>query len=65
MFSEIWGRIGFGLIFIGFNLTFMSMYIIGLLGMRRRVYTYPEELGVGTLNFARPSARISWGPGLW
>jgi cytochrome c oxidase subunit I+III len=51
MSSEVWGRIGVGLIFIGFNLTFMSMYIIGLLGMRRRVFTYPEELGVGTLNF--------------
>src|SRR5690606_11147743 len=45
------GRIGFGLIFIGFNVTFISMYVIGLLGMRRRVFTYPEELGVGTLNF--------------
>ncbi|KJR99671.1 MAG: hypothetical protein VR65_15570 [Desulfobulbaceae bacterium BRH_c16a] len=50
MFNKIWGGIGFGAIFIGFNLTFMPMYIIGLLGMRRRVYTFPEDLGVGTLN---------------
>jgi cytochrome c oxidase subunit I+III len=48
--GENWGRVGFGLIFLGFNFTFIPMYIIGLLGMRRRVFTYPEELGVGTLN---------------
>jgi cytochrome c oxidase subunit I+III len=49
--GENWGRVGFGLIFTGFNFTFIPMYIIGLLGMRRRVFTFPEELGVGTLNF--------------
>lgn len=51
MSSKMWGWSGCGLMFVGFNLTFMPMYIIGLLGMRRRVYTYPEDLGVGTLNF--------------
>jgi cytochrome c oxidase subunit I+III len=51
MFSELWGRIGFGLIFVGFNVTFVPMYVIGLFGMRRRVYTYSEEMGVGTMNF--------------
>ncbi len=50
LFSELWGRVGFGLIFVGFNLTFLSMYVIGLFGMRRRVFTYPEEMGVGALN---------------
>jgi cytochrome c oxidase subunit I+III len=49
--GELWGKIGFAMIFVGFNVTFMAMYIIGLLGMRRRVFTYPEELGVGDLNF--------------
>lgn len=51
MYNRIWGGTGFGLMFIGFNITFLPMYIIGLFGMRRRVYTYPEDLGVGTLNF--------------
>ncbi|MBM9606071.1 cbb3-type cytochrome c oxidase subunit I [Desulfopila inferna] len=51
MYGRIWGGTGCGLMFLGFNLTFLPMYVIGLLGMRRRVYTYPEELGVGTLNF--------------
>jgi cytochrome c oxidase subunit I+III len=48
--SEGWGKIAFGVIFIGFNLTFIPMYVIGLLGMRRRVYTYSEVMGVETLN---------------
>jgi cytochrome c oxidase subunit I+III len=50
MFSQLWGTIAFGLVFLGFNVTFVPMYVIGLFGMRRRVYTFPEELGVGTLN---------------
>jgi cytochrome c oxidase subunit I+III len=50
MFNILWAKIGFGIIFTGFNITFIPMYIIGLLGMRRRVYTYPEEMGVGPLN---------------
>ena len=53
--GEGWGRLGFGLVITGFNLTFLPMYVIGLLGMRRRVFTYPEELGVGTLNFLATS----------
>jgi cytochrome c oxidase subunit I+III len=51
MYSKLWGGIACGLAFAGFHLAFFPMYVIGLLGMRRRVYTYPEELGVGTLNF--------------
>lgn len=48
--SERWGRVAFWLILIGFNVSFFPMHISGLLGMPRRVYTYPSELNVGTLN---------------
>jgi len=44
------GRIAFWLMFVGFNVTFVPMHLTGLLGMPRRVYTYPAELGVGWLN---------------
>jgi cytochrome c oxidase subunit I+III len=48
--SERLGRWAFGLMFVGFNVAFFTMHLTGLLGMPRRVYTYPEELGWGTLN---------------
>jgi cytochrome c oxidase subunit I+III len=40
----------FWLFFIGFNLTFFPMHVLGLRGMPRRVYTYPAEMGWGALN---------------
>jgi cytochrome c oxidase subunit 1 len=50
MLSETLGKVGFGLLFVGFNLTFFPMHTLGLMGMPRRVYTYPAELGWGGLN---------------
>lgn len=40
----------FWLVFIGFNLTFFMMHLVGLLGMPRRVYTYPGDVGWNWLN---------------
>jgi len=48
--SEKMGRIGFWLMFIGFNVAFLPMHFTGLRGMPRRVYTYPEGLGWDWLN---------------
>jgi cytochrome c oxidase subunit 1 len=50
MMSERLGKWHFWLAFIGFNLTFFVMHILGLMGMPRRVYTYQAELGWGPLN---------------
>jgi cytochrome c oxidase subunit 1 len=50
MLSEFWGKVSFWLIVGGFNLGFFPMHILGLQGMPRRVYTYPEAMGWGTLN---------------
>jgi cytochrome c oxidase subunit 1/cytochrome c oxidase subunit I+III len=36
--------------FIGFNVTFFPMHILGFLGMPRRVYTYDSGLGWSGLN---------------
>jgi cytochrome c oxidase subunit I+III len=48
--SERLGRIAFWLMLIGFNITFLPMHLTGLRGMPRRVFTYPEGLGLDTLN---------------
>jgi cytochrome c oxidase subunit 1 len=46
MMSERLGKIGFWMIFLGFQLAFFPMHFAGLLGMPRRVYTYPAGLGL-------------------
>src|SRR5690606_13966217 len=38
-------RWAFWLTFGGFNLTFLVMHVTGLMGMPRRVYTYPADVG--------------------
>ena len=46
MLSERLGKWSFWLMFIGFNVGFFPMHISGLLGMARRVYTYPSGAGL-------------------
>src|SRR5205823_692554 len=36
--------------FIGFNIVFFPMHLVGLRGMPRRVYTYPPDIGWTRLN---------------
>jgi cytochrome c oxidase subunit I+III len=50
LMSERLGRWNFWLFFIGFNVAFFPMHLLGLKGMPRRVYTYREGLGWDTLN---------------
>ena len=50
MLDERAGRWNFWLFFIGFNLAFFPMHQLGLIGMPRRVYTYPDGLGWNELN---------------
>jgi cytochrome c oxidase subunit 1 len=45
MLDERMGKLHFWLMFVGMNLTFAPMHILGLHGMPRRVYTYPAGLG--------------------
>ena len=40
MLDERLGKLTFALLFVGFNLTFLPMHMLGLLGMARRIYTY-------------------------
>jgi cytochrome c oxidase subunit I+III len=50
LLSERLGRWNVALLFVGFNLAFFPMHVLGLHGMPRRVYTYLPETGWGTLN---------------
>jgi cytochrome c oxidase subunit 1 len=40
------GKVHFWIMIVGFNLAFGPMHILGLQGMIRREYTYPESLGL-------------------
>ena len=48
--SDRLGRVAFWLMFTGFNITFLPMHLTGLIGMPRRVFTYPAGLGWDWLN---------------
>jgi cytochrome c oxidase subunit I len=52
MLDERWGKVNFWLTFIGFNLTFMIQHVLGMLGMPRRVFTYPALPGWEAMNMA-------------
>jgi heme/copper-type cytochrome/quinol oxidase subunit 1 len=51
MMNERVGKISFWLMFIGFNVAFFPMHILGLLGMPRRIFTYPAGIGWDATNF--------------
>ncbi len=48
--DEKMGKWFFWLFVIGFNATFLVQHVLGLIGMPRRVYTYPDLPWYGTLN---------------
>ncbi len=50
MLSERLGKLSFWLVFVGFNVGFFPMHLAGLLGMPRRIYTYPADSGWAAAN---------------
>ncbi len=50
--NEKLGKVHFWVMFIGFNLTFAPMHWLGLQGMVRRTWQYPEGLNLGPWNLA-------------
>ena len=58
MMSERLGRWSFATLFVGFNVTFFPMHLLGFLGMPRRVYTYPAAMGWGPLNLVASGGAV-------
>ncbi len=50
MMDERLGKWNFWVMFFGFNLGFLPMHTLGLLGMPRRIYTYGADMGWSTQN---------------
>lgn len=63
LLSESLGKWSFGLTFVGFNVTFFPMHLMGLLGLPRRVYTYSPELGLDGMNLAATGGAFVMGGG--
>ena len=51
MLSETLGKWHFWLLVIGFHVTFDPLHFAGLLGMPRRIYTYPAGRGWESMNY--------------
>ena len=43
MYNETVGKIACALVFVGFNMTFLTQFFIGSQGMPRRYYTYLDQ----------------------
>ncbi len=50
LLHERLGKVSFAMMFVGFNVAFLPLHHVGLLGMPRRVYTYLPETGWAPIN---------------
>jgi len=64
MLSERLGRLHFWLFLIGFQMTFTTMHVQGLLGMPRRIYTYPADRGWEIWNLITSLGVVAQGAGV-
>jgi cytochrome c oxidase subunit 1/cytochrome c oxidase subunit I+III len=61
--SERLGKVSFWVMFIGFNVAFFPMHILGLLGMPRRIYTYDHGLGWDGINLLVSLGSVAFATG--
>jgi cytochrome c oxidase subunit I len=58
LLSDRLGQWQFWLFFVGVNLTFFPLHVLGLAGMPRRIYTYGPETGWGLLSFVSAAGQV-------
>jgi cytochrome c oxidase subunit 1 len=46
LYPEIWGKLAALTMFLGFNLTFFPLFVLGYLGQPRRYHVYPPEFQI-------------------
>lgn len=63
LLSERLGRWNFVVMFVGFNMAFFPMHLLGLQGMARRVYTYPAGVGWELGNLVATIGAVLFGAG--
>jgi cytochrome c oxidase subunit 1 len=65
MMSEGLGHLSFWLMFIGFNVAFFPMHLLGLHGMPRRVYTYQAGMGWDNMNLLATAGALTLALGIF
>jgi cytochrome c oxidase subunit I+III len=64
MLNEALGKVSFWIMFVGFNVGFFPMHLLGIEGMTRRVYTYQPGLGWDSLNLISTIGVLVLGVGI-
>jgi cytochrome c oxidase subunit 1 len=64
LMGESLGRVSFWLMFVGFNVAFFPMHLLGLQGMPRRIYTYQPGMGWEQLNLTASIGAMVLGIGI-
>ena len=64
MLNEGVGKVAWGFIVVGFHTIFFPQHIAGMLGMPRRIQTYPDGIGLEIWNFASTFGTFIMGIGM-
>ena len=64
MLNQRLATVEFALVFIGFNVTFGPQHLLGLDGMARRIYTYPDQSVLPEYNLLSTIGSYTMGAGL-
>jgi cytochrome c oxidase subunit I+III len=64
LLDERLGRWNFWTMFVGFNIAFLPMHLLGIMGMPRRIYTYPPGMGWGTTNLVITAGALIFAAGV-